>query len=121
MSPSPIISRSTPAKCSSSIPAPVLERAVHDAVSGIEPGIVATRLHRGLADAIVRVAEIASERTGRRTIALTGGVFQNTLLLSLATERLGAAGFDVLTHERCRRTDGGLALGQAMIGIARTR
>jgi len=74
-----------------------------------------------MVDAIVRVAELASERTDLRTVALTGGVFQNALLLSRAAEGLAEAGFEVPTHRQVPPNDGGLALGQAMIGIARGR
>jgi len=102
-------------------PRPVLERVVDDALSGVDGGAIATRLHRGLADALVRTAELASARTGLRDVALTGGVFQNTLLLTLATEGLREAGFHVLTHRRVPANDGGLALGQAMVGIASAR
>jgi hydrogenase maturation protein HypF len=101
-------------------PHPVLARVVEDALSGVETGRMATRLHRGLAEAIVRLAELASERTGLHRVALTGGVFQNVLLLTLATEGLRENGFEVLTHRWVPPNDGGLALGQAMVGIARS-
>jgi hydrogenase maturation protein HypF len=48
--------------------------------------------------------------------ALSGGVFQNLRLLGLLVDKLDSAGFVVLTHEKAPPNDGGLALGQAIIG-----
>ena len=50
-------------------------------------------------------------------VALTGGVFQNVLLLDLSKEGLIQKGFDVLTHRIVPPNDGGISLGQAVIGL----
>jgi hydrogenase maturation protein HypF len=68
--------------------------------------------HAALADAILRVAEGERSRTGIGAVGLTGGVFQNRLLLELASGRLGRAGFRVLLPEQVPCNDGGLAYGQ---------
>ena len=52
-----------------------------------------------------------------RTVALSGGVFQNTLLLSLCEQALGQAGLGVLRHHLVPATDGGIALGQAVYAM----
>jgi hydrogenase maturation protein HypF len=66
--------------------------------------------------------EAASERDvarGVRTVALTGGVFQNRTLLEQVEARLVQRGFHVLTHHDTPPNDAGLALGQALIDAAR--
>ncbi|HEY1347695.1 MAG TPA: hypothetical protein VGF54_22115, partial [Streptosporangiaceae bacterium] len=55
------------------------------------------------------------------TVALSGGVFQNLLLLGQATGGLEEAGFRVLTHARVPPNDGGISLGQAAVAGARDR
>jgi hydrogenase maturation protein HypF len=49
---------------------------------------------------------------------LSGGAFQNRLLLRLAREELRSAGFEVLTHRQTPTNDGGLSLGQAVVAGA---
>ncbi len=61
------------------------------------------------------------ERYGLRTVALSGGVFQNLLLLHAVVGRLEAHGFAVLVHSRVPCNDGGISLGQAMVAAARDR
>ncbi len=77
-------------------------------------------LHLGLAAAMVSVAHAV----GIGTVALSGGCFQNRILLALARRRLGEAGFDVLTHRALPPNDGNLAVGQALaarLGITTVR
>ena len=64
---------------------------------------------------------LAAEKTGCRTAALSGGVFQNGLLLRLTEDGLIANGFHVLTHQMIPPNDGGVALGQAFYGLNHER
>jgi hydrogenase maturation protein HypF len=61
------------------------------------------------------------ERHGLGTVALSGGVFQNMLLLHETVGRLEARGFAVLVHSRVPCNDGGISLGQAVVAAARDR
>jgi hydrogenase maturation protein HypF len=56
-----------------------------------------------------------SQQTGIKQVALSGGVFQNRLLLQLTTNGLRQADFQVFTHHLVPCNDGGLSLGQAVI------
>lgn len=83
-------------------------------LSGEDVEKLAFVFHAGLAALIVRACEEVSDRTGIRTAALTGGCFQNRLLLSLVEDGLWQKGIEVLIHHLVPPNDGGIALGQAL-------
>lgn len=95
--------------------------AVDDLVRGVSPDRIAARFHNGLADAVVRAARTLRERTGLDTVALSGGVFQNLVLLDRTVSGLRQARFRVLVHEQVPPNDGGICLGQAAVAAARDR
>jgi hydrogenase maturation protein HypF len=97
-------------------PRPLWDAVLDDLARSTPIGIMAARFHRGLADAIAAmVRRVAGDLD---TVALTGGVFQNAILLELVTAALRTAGFRVLTHARLPTGDGGVSLGQAVIAAA---
>jgi hydrogenase maturation protein HypF len=99
----------------------LVQCAVDDLVGGVSPDRIAARFHNGLAGAVVRVARSLRERTDLDTVALSGGVFQNLVLLDRAVSGLQEAGFRVLVHSQVPPNDGGICLGQAVIAAARER
>ena len=76
---------------------------------------LAWEFHQGLAEGIVRMCCAIRERTGLGTAALSGGVFQNRLLLRMCEEGLAREGFELLIHSMVPPNDGGIALGQAAV------
>ncbi|MEV0804843.1 carbamoyltransferase HypF [Micromonospora sp. NPDC050200] len=94
---------------------------VDDLLADVDPGRIAARFHHGLADAVVRAAEAVRESTGLTSVALSGGVFQNVLLLDRVVCGLETKGFRVLVHSRVPPNDGGVCLGQAVVAAARHR
>jgi hydrogenase maturation protein HypF len=104
------------------LPGPALVAAVVDDLHrGIEPSIVAGRFHRSLASAVGAVCARIRDATGLAAVALSGGVFQNELLLGWTVEELEGRGFQVLVHSRVPPNDGGISLGQAAVAGARDR
>ena len=97
-------------------PGPVLSAIVDDLGAGASTGVIGARFHRAVADLVVDLAGL--EDTGGQPIALSGGVFQNALLLRLTLNGLRAKGFEVITHRHVPPNDGGIALGQLLIGTA---
>ncbi len=97
-------------------PAPVLSAVVADVRAGVSPASIGARFHRAVADMVVELA--GSQNKDGAPVALSGGVFQNPLLLHLIRERLGVSGFRVITHRHVPPNDGGIALGQLLVGTA---
>jgi hydrogenase maturation protein HypF len=96
----------------------LLDAVVADLGAKVPVPLVAARFHNGVAALVVDGASRIRETTGLATVALSGGVFQNMLLLDRAVSGLVAAGFDVLTHHRVPPNDGGISLGQAAVALA---
>jgi len=90
---------------------PMIGTMLDDLRWGHSPKLVAARFHAGLAAATVHVAQTV----GLPRVVLTGGCFQNRLLLSLVRHRLENAGFIVYSHALVPPNDGGLSLGQAIV------
>jgi hydrogenase maturation protein HypF len=104
-------------------PAPLWEAVLRDLSDATPAGIMAARFHDGIAEALAGLAgEFATSNGGRRrydTVALSGGCFNNRVLLEVLHRRLAVRGFTVLTQSQAPAGDGGLALGQVAIGAAR--
>ncbi len=93
----------------------LLEAILADVERGMDRNAIAWHFHAAVADMLTRVCERIRATSGLQTVALSGGVFQNRLLLSLSLPRLRAAGFTVLLHHQTPCNDGGVSLGQAML------
>jgi hydrogenase maturation protein HypF len=100
-------------------PAPALRAVVSDLRAGVPRSVMAARFHAGVAEMIAEVCKRLRAGGAPLVAGLTGGVFQNVRLLSDAKVRLERQGFRVLTHQIVPPNDGGLALGQAVLGAAR--
>ncbi|HTT55425.1 MAG TPA: carbamoyltransferase HypF [Streptosporangiaceae bacterium] len=99
--------------------ADLVHAAAGDLLDGVPAAVVSARFHRGVADFIVAGCQLLRSSSGLGTVALSGGVFQNLLLLGTVTGLLEADGFRVLTHSRVPPNDGGISLGQALVAAAR--
>ncbi|GDY28748.1 carbamoyltransferase HypF [Gandjariella thermophila] len=95
--------------------------AAEDLCRGVAVPVIAARFHNGVAAAVVRTCARLRESTGVDVVALSGGVFQNLLLLRRTVDGLAGAGMRVLVHSRVPPNDGGISLGQAAVAAARDR
>jgi len=93
---------------------------VEDVVAALQQGMaisdISQRFHRTLVTCFQQIIDKASRATGLKTVALSGGVFQNALLFETLVLELQNAGYRVVTHALVPSNDGGLSLGQAVIG-----
>jgi hydrogenase maturation protein HypF len=94
---------------------PMLRAVARDLAQGAAPGPVSLRFHNTLVEMMVA----AAQRSGRETVALSGGCFQNRYLTERAVRRLRESGFRPLWHRRLPPGDGGLAVGQVLAAAQR--
>ena len=99
---------------------PLWHDLLADLSRDIPPSVIAKRFHNTVAKAVAQLTRRLAEEHRTDTVVLSGGVFQNRLLLSRVSERLEAAGLAVLRPSLYPANDGGLALGQAAIAAAIT-
>jgi hydrogenase maturation protein HypF len=97
----------------------VIRGVVADLLAAVPPAVIAARFHATLAQVIAEACARIRDTTGLGRVALSGGVFQNAILLDWAVARLEAAGFEVYTHRQVPPNDGGLAVGQAAVAARR--
>ncbi len=86
-------------------------------IQGEDTGKLSYMFHQVLSEMIEAACIRARKESGRNIAALSGGVFQNRLLLRLTEKRLEDAGFEVLRHRMIPPNDGGIAIGQAAYGM----
>jgi hydrogenase maturation protein HypF len=99
----------------------LVRAVVEDLEAGVPLPLVAARFHNGLAGATVAACQTLRDDSGLGTVALSGGVFQNMLLLERTVAGLERGGFRVLVHSRVPPNDAGISLGQAAVAAARGR
>jgi len=91
----------------------MIHSLLNDQTQGVSPTEIAGRFHNTLALIIVSIAKIVNEKR----VFLSGGVFQNKLLLEKSTSLLRNSGFEVFTHEKIPPNDGGISLGQVYYNV----
>ncbi|MCX5711292.1 MAG: hypothetical protein NT060_05035 [Candidatus Omnitrophica bacterium] len=96
-------------------PVEVFKGITRDLKSGRPKGEISFRFHLSVAEMISRMSLALRRDTGISKVALSGGVFQNSLLLRLSLGLLYEEGFAVLLHKNLNANDSGLSLGQAII------
>jgi hydrogenase maturation protein HypF len=101
-------------------PRAAIRAVVADLEAGAGAGAISARFHAGLAQATAAACAAAAEARNLDTVALSGGVFQNRLLLEFTTAHLRSAGLRPLIPERLPPNDGAISYGQAAVAAARS-
>jgi len=97
----------------------IFRDAMTDRLAGTDHATIAARFHQSLVEGFTKMCVRLREQTGLNLAALSGGVFQNGLLLTRLKARLEQHGFQVLTHALVPPNDGGISLGQVAVAVAR--
>ena len=97
-------------------PGPVIEEVVRDIRRGAPVPLIAARFHAGVAAMVGGLAHLERQQTGLDVVALGGGVFANSVLLDACVRLLTERGFTVLRPQVLPPNDGGIALGQILVG-----
>jgi hydrogenase maturation protein HypF len=102
-------------------PAPMWRALLADLAAGLSRATISARFHKGFATAVANFSlQLMRDHDAGDTVALSGGSFQNRIVLEEIKRRLVAKGVSVLVHSAVPANDGGLALGQAVVASARS-
>jgi hydrogenase maturation protein HypF len=99
-------------------PREMIRAIAADVAGGERAGAIAGRFHRAIAGATVQACAHLAALHATETVVLSGGVFQNRLLLEWILDGLGGAGLRTLVPERLPMNDGGISYGQAAVAAA---
>jgi hydrogenase maturation protein HypF len=98
---------------------PLVRAIAEERIKGKAPTAIAAAFHRTITGALVAMTVAIREQTGLGKAVLSGGCFQNRVLLEGTVRDLERAGFEVYTHHLLPANDGCIALGQAVVAAAR--
>jgi len=98
---------------------PMFRELVKDLDSKVSNAEMAAKFHRTVSVAVAETCHVISGKEGLKKVVLSGGVFQNDLLLKMTLDELNERGLQVYCHSRVPPNDGGLSLGQAAIALAK--
>ena len=96
-------------------PTPLWQEMIHDWRLGVSSGIIAARFHNSIVHLVHSLCQSIQLQTGSKTVALSGGVWQNRYLIEHTIQRLEASSFNVFVHHQIPTNDGGISLGQVMV------
>ncbi|MFH1581970.1 MAG: carbamoyltransferase HypF [Pseudomonadota bacterium] len=97
---------------------PIISGVVNDMEMGVSPSTISGKFHNTIIALFSELCEVIRKENGLNRVALSGGVFQNSIILSGLIKELKQRGFQVITHSLVPTNDGGISLGQAMIAAA---
>ena len=100
---------------------PIIRGVVNDTLDGVAPSLISARFHGTLIQLFAELADFICKKNGLHRVVLSGGVFQNSLLLAGLVLALEHKGFEVFSHKLVPTNDGGISLGQAVIAAASFR
>jgi len=98
--------------------APIIQGVVDDVANARPIGEISSRFHRTLICLFTELCVIIGKERELNRVVLSGGVFQNSILLTGLTRALEGKNFSVFSHQQVPTNDGGISLGQAVVAAA---
>ena len=95
----------------------MIRAVVEDLLCGKNVSLISGVFHRSIAGIVGNICKILRDKSNLNDVVLSGGVFQNRLLLELTVRELENNSFKVYTHSKVPANDGGICLGQAAIAL----
>ena len=95
----------------------MVKKILSDISDKVNAEIISTKFHNTLVNIILKIAQ----KTGIKKVILSGGCFQNAVLLEKSIDILNKYGFKVYRHQRIPPNDGGISLGQVVIANQKTK
>ncbi len=103
------------------LPAPIIQGVVDDVAAGKSVGEISARFHRTLIQLFTDLCVVIGRERDLDRVVLSGGVFQNSIMLNGLTRALAEKGFSVFSHQQVPTNDGGISLGQAVVAAAQVK
>ncbi|OQY60631.1 MAG: carbamoyltransferase HypF [Desulfobacteraceae bacterium 4572_88] len=100
------------------LPQPLITGVVEDMRKDVSLSEISGKFHMTLVRMFSALCHLIRKERGLNRVVLSGGVFQNALLLGELTVSLEKSGFQVFTNTRVPPNDGGISLGQAVVGAS---
>ncbi len=100
---------------------PIIQAIVRDREEGVSPPVISARFHATMQHLFTDLCVAVRRDTGLDRVVMSGGVFQNAIMLRLLLKSLEEKGFTVYTHSLVPTNDGGISLGQAVAAQAMVR
>ncbi len=97
---------------------PIICGVAEDVAQGIAPAVISCKFHQTLIRMFSDLCEVIRKENGLNRVVLSGGVFQNSLLLTGLINALAKIKFKVFSHNKVPANDGGISLGQALVAAA---
>jgi hydrogenase maturation protein HypF len=94
---------------------PTFRGIITDLSNGMDTGLISAKFHNTIINVMMKVVSEINTKTGLKKVALSGGTFQNKILLEHAENHLQEAGYEAYSHVLVPSNDGGIALGQLAI------
>jgi hydrogenase maturation protein HypF len=98
---------------------PIIRSIASDVISGVKVPVISARFHHTLIRLFSDLCGKLRRSHGLNRVVLSGGVFQNAILLTGLHQALEQKNFEVYTHKLVPTNDGGISLGQAVVAAAK--